>query len=66
MSNSLLQMLYDASPALIQTLMLNMYAGGVHKERYGKAFLKIAKELEKRQPGRHLRATREWKRVGSL
>lgn len=29
--------------------MLNMYAGGVHKERYGKAFRKIAQELEKTQ-----------------
>ena len=49
MSNNLLQSLYDASPALIQTLMLNMYAGGVHKERYGKEFRKIAHELEKTQ-----------------
>ncbi len=49
MSTNFLQILYDASPALIQTMMLNMYAGGVHKERYGKVFRNVASELEKTQ-----------------
>jgi phenylacetate-CoA ligase len=41
--------MYDASPAFIQTLMLNMYAGRVHKERYGRVFHQVADELEKTQ-----------------
>lgn len=49
MSTKLLQSLYDASPAFVQNVILNMYAVKVHKERYGTRFREVAKQLEETQ-----------------
>ena len=43
------QALYDKSPTVLQTVFLNLYALGVHKERYGRKFKTLLDELGRSQ-----------------
>jgi phenylacetate-CoA ligase len=45
----MLQDLYSNSPYYLQTLLLNLYAAKIHKQRYGKQFKSVFSELEKTQ-----------------
>lgn len=45
MSSKILQSLYDHSPRIVQTCMLNMHALNIHRERYGRRFQEILEQL---------------------
>ena len=44
-----LQTFYDKSPHWLQNILLNAYAFSIHRERYGKRFLKAFQELRQTQ-----------------
>ena len=39
------QNIYNFSPDFIKTFLLNIYAAGIHRERYGRKFKKALSEL---------------------
>ena len=45
----MLQDLYNHSPYYVQTLLLNLFAAKVHKQRYGRQFKAVYSELDKTQ-----------------
>jgi len=49
MSTNFFQDIYDKSPSFVQTIALNLYAIKVHRERYGKHFKKIYRDLTESQ-----------------
>lgn len=44
-----LQAIYDRAPYWLQHVMLNIYAFGIHRERYGKQFVRAFDELQQTQ-----------------
>ena len=44
-----LQSYYDKAPYPIQNVLLNLYALGIHKERYGKPFSRAFEEMKQTQ-----------------
>lgn len=49
MGTSIAQKFYNAAPQSIQTLILNGYALKIHRERYGRDFMKACHELSRTQ-----------------
>lgn len=49
MSKIVFQNLYNQSPAFMQTLALNAYALRIHKERYGRKYDRVRRELAETQ-----------------
>ena len=43
------QSVYDKAPYVVQSFLLNLYALGIHRERYGKPFTLAFEELQKTQ-----------------
>lgn len=43
------QKIYDAAPSWLQSILLNLYAYQIHRERYGKSFKRAFDELQKTQ-----------------
>lgn len=49
MTASRLQTLYNVSPSFVQTILLNLYAYKVHRERYGDSFRRVLNNLQETQ-----------------